>query len=90
LFKRPKLGFTAPIPAWLRGELYEFTCDTLLGPASRNRGLVDPVSTERLIREHRQGIEHTRGLWSLLMLELWHQQFVDRTLAASGPSVSAA
>jgi asparagine synthase (glutamine-hydrolysing) len=90
LFKRPKMGFTAPIPAWLRGELYEFTCDTLLGPASRNRGLVDPVSTERLIREHRQGIEHTRGLWSLLMLELWHQQFVDRTLAASGPSVSAA
>jgi asparagine synthase (glutamine-hydrolysing) len=90
LFKRPKMGFTAPIPAWLRGELYEFTCETLLGPASRQRGLIDPVATERLLREHKQGVEHTRGLWSLLMLELWHQQFRDGTSVVSAASVSAA
>jgi asparagine synthase (glutamine-hydrolysing) len=90
LFKRPKMGFTAPIPAWLRGELYEFTCDTLLGTASRNRGLIDPVPTERLISEHRAGIDHTRGLWSLLMLELWHQQFLDQRPAGSPRPVSAA
>jgi asparagine synthase (glutamine-hydrolysing) len=84
LFTRPKMGFTAPIPAWLRGELYELMTDTLLGEASRRRGIVAPASVERLIRRHRDGEDHTRGLWALLMLELWHQEFVDR----SGPGVA--
>jgi len=77
LFKRPKMGFTAPISSWLRNELYELTTDTLLGTASRQRGIVDPASVERLIREHKHGEDHTRGLWTLLMLELWYQQFID-------------
>lgn len=88
LFKRPKMGFTAPIPAWLRGELYELTTDTLLGEASRARGIVDCAAVERLISEHRNGIEHTRGLWTLLMLELWHQEFVDRNPANREHSAS--
>jgi asparagine synthase (glutamine-hydrolysing) len=58
--------------------------DTLLGEASRRRGIVAPASVERLIRRHRDGEDHTRGLWALLMLELWHQEFVDR----SGPGVA--
>jgi asparagine synthase (glutamine-hydrolysing) len=77
-FNRPKMGFTAPIPGWLRGELSELTADTLLGEASRQRGIVEPKSVERLIRRHNDGEDHTRGLWSLLMLELWYQEFVDR------------
>jgi asparagine synthase (glutamine-hydrolysing) len=78
MFKRPKMGFTAPIPDWLRGELSELLSDTLLGSASRQRGIVDARSVERLIARHNAGEDHTRGLWTLLMLELWHQQFVDR------------
>ena len=89
LFKRPKMGFTAPIPGWLRNELSEFTSDTLLGEASRNRGIVDAASMERLISEHKRGIEHTRGLWSLLMLELWFQEFIDRNPAKREHSASS-
>ena len=89
LFKRPKMGFTAPIPAWLRNELYELTTDTLLGEASRSRGIVDGASIERLISEHKNGIEHTRGLWSLLMLELWFQEFIDRNPARREHSASS-
>lgn len=87
LFKRPKMGFTAPIPAWLRGELYELTTDTLLGEASRTRGIVNCGSVERLISQHKNGADHTRGLWSLLMLELWHQEFIDRKPASREHSV---
>ena len=76
LFTRPKMGFTAPIAGWLRSELYELTTDTLLGSASRERGIVSAGSVERLIARHRAGEDHTKGLWALLMLELWHQQFV--------------
>ncbi len=78
MFKRPKMGFSAPIPSWLRGELSEFTRETLLGQASRDRGIVDPASVEQLIARHQAGEDHTRGLWTLLMLELWHQEFIDR------------
>jgi asparagine synthase (glutamine-hydrolysing) len=89
LFRRPKMGFTAPIPAWLRNELYELTTDTLLGEASRNRGIVNGASMERLISEHKNGIEHTRGIWSLLMLELWFQEFIDRKPARREHSTSS-
>jgi asparagine synthase (glutamine-hydrolysing) len=89
LFKRPKMGFTAPIPAWLRGDLRELMTDTLLGAASRDRGIVDPAAVERLISEHTAGIDHTRGLWSLLMLELWHQEFIDRNPASREHSASS-
>jgi asparagine synthase (glutamine-hydrolysing) len=71
------MGFAAPIPSWLRNELSELLSDTLLGAASRERGIADPRSVESLIRRHNAGEEHTKGLWTLLMLELWHQQFVD-------------
>ena len=83
------MGFTAPIPAWLRGDLYELMTDTLLGEASRSRGIVDVAAVERLISEHRAGVEHTRGLWTLLMLELWHQEFVDRKAARREHSASS-
>jgi asparagine synthase (glutamine-hydrolysing) len=86
MFKRPKMGFSAPIPAWLRGDLAEFTADTLLSDASRSRGIVDPASVERLIARHNAGEEHTKGLWALLMLELWHREFIDGAV----PSVPAA
>lgn len=89
LFKRPKMGFTAPIPAWLRGDLYELMSDTLLGSSSRQRGIIDVAAVGRLMREHREGIEHTRGLWSLLMLELWHQEFIDRKPASRVHSASS-
>jgi asparagine synthase (glutamine-hydrolysing) len=89
LFARPKMGFSPPTAAWLRGDLYELLSDTLLGTASRDRGIVDPAAVQRLVSEHRAGIEHTRGLWSLLMLELWHQEFVDRNPASRAHSASS-
>jgi len=82
LFKRPKMGFTAPVPGWLREELSELTSDTLLSEASRQRGIVDPRSVEQLIRRHNEGEDHTNGLWTLLMLELWYQEFIDRKSAS--------
>jgi asparagine synthase (glutamine-hydrolysing) len=82
-FERPKMGFTAPIAGWLRNELSELLSDTLLSEASRERGIIDSGSVERLIRAHREGEDHTRGLWSLLMLELWYREFIDRRVPAA-------
>ena len=89
MFTRPKMGFTAPIPSWLRGDLYELLGDTLLGDTSRARGITNPAAVQRMVTEHRAGVEHTRGLWSLLMLELWHQEFIDRNPATRAASTSS-
>lgn len=78
LFERPKMGFAAPIGDWLRNELRELVTDTLLDRKTIDRGYVDPAETERALRQHLAGeANHTRVLWTLLTLELWHREIVD-------------
>jgi asparagine synthase (glutamine-hydrolysing) len=88
-FRRPKMGFSAPISGWLRSELSELTRDTLLSDVSRQRGIADPTAVERLLERHDAGEDHARGLWMLLMLELWYQEFIDRTAPHTVVSAAA-
>ncbi len=75
---RRKMGFGVPITHWLRGELQGFLRETLLSERSLKRGLFKPVAVARLVDEHtaRQK-DHAHQLWTLLMLELWFQRFID-------------
>ena len=42
------------------------------------RGYFRPDSVERMIREHTEGsFDHAYRLWALLILELWHREWVD-------------
>jgi asparagine synthase (glutamine-hydrolysing) len=92
---RPKAGFGAPIRAWLVGELRGMVAD-LLGPAAiRRRGLFDPAAIATLVRENESGREdHSLRIWTLLTLELWQREHLDRapaeaaTLEASGARTS--
>jgi asparagine synthase (glutamine-hydrolysing) len=82
LFERPKMGFAAPIGAWLRTELRELVTDTLLDRRTRERGYVAQREVEQLVRQHLAGeADHGRALWTILMLELWHRELVDATPA---------
>ncbi len=79
VIERPKHGFEAPTGEWLRGPLAEMTGDLLLSPTSRARRIFAAPVIEQLWSEHRSGrSDHRHRLWSLLMLELWFRQFVDR------------
>jgi asparagine synthase (glutamine-hydrolysing) len=78
ILDRPKHGFTAPIGEWLRGPLHDLVSDLLLAGRFRQRGVFDADGVARLWDEHRTGRQdHRHRLWSLLMLELWFQRFVD-------------
>jgi asparagine synthase (glutamine-hydrolysing) len=80
---RPKRGFEAPIGEWLRGPLVPIVNDLLLDGRLRERGIFDERAVARMWREHRTRAEdHRHRLWSLVMLELWFRQFVDRRTAA--------
>ena len=80
VLERPKHGFEAPTGQWLRGPLAPMVSDLLLGPTFRARQIFSPASVARLWREHQSGRrDHRHRLWSLLMLELWFRQFIDRS-----------
>jgi asparagine synthase (glutamine-hydrolysing) len=75
---RPKMGFGVPIKYWLGHELQEFTRGTLLSEKAIGRGLFRRDAVERLIDEQRDDIrDNSWKIWTLLMLELWFQRFID-------------
>jgi asparagine synthase (glutamine-hydrolysing) len=77
---RSKAGFGAPIRSWLVRDLKPLL-DDLLSPSNvAARGLLDPAEVQRLRRANDAGMEdNALRLWALLTLELWQQQFIDRT-----------
>lgn len=84
---RRKMGFGVPVGQWFRGPLRDLLCDSLLSERCRSRGYFAPPEVKRLVGEHLDGrSDHTFPLWSLLMLELWHQEFIDSRVMAQAPS----
>jgi asparagine synthase (glutamine-hydrolysing) len=80
VLSKTKHGFEAPIAHWMRHELRELVEDVLLGARAQQRGLFNLCFIKQLWGDHLDGV-HNAGhqLWLLLMLELWFQQFMDRS-----------
>jgi asparagine synthase (glutamine-hydrolysing) len=75
---RRKRGCGVPIGKWFRNEMKDFVRDVLLSPAALGRGIVKPSAIEKYVNEHTDGSrDHSFQLWTLLMLELWFQRFID-------------
>lgn len=73
-----KRGFGVPLGAWFRGELRQLAHDVLLDPTTRDSGLFDERRARELLDLHdRGGADRSMQIWSLLMLALWHREFVD-------------
>jgi asparagine synthase (glutamine-hydrolysing) len=79
IINRPKQGFDVPIRRWLNRELREMLDDTLNDRRARERGDFNHRAVLSILDEHRRGVrDHSRQLWSLLVLELWRRAFIDR------------
>jgi asparagine synthase (glutamine-hydrolysing) len=79
ILHRPKQGFGVPMQQWINQQLRERMRDTLSDSRTQQRGYVTHAYVNVLLNEHERGRrDHSMALWSLLMLELWHRQFVDR------------
>jgi len=75
---RAKMGFGVPIGHWFRGAMQPFLRETLLSEKALARGLFNRASVRQLIDQHvANKVNHEHRLWSLLMLELWFQRFID-------------
>ncbi|HEV7475284.1 MAG TPA: asparagine synthase (glutamine-hydrolyzing) [Pyrinomonadaceae bacterium] len=75
---RRKMGFGIPIGPWFRGQLQPFLRATLLTESALKRGLFKPEAVKQLVELHTRGErDYSHQLWTLLMLELWFQRFID-------------
>jgi asparagine synthase (glutamine-hydrolysing) len=74
-----KQGFSAPDASWFRGESIDYVRQTLMGKEARLFSYLDRGAVQELVRQHLEGKCNRRLLiWSLLTLEQWLAQFVDR------------
>jgi asparagine synthase (glutamine-hydrolysing) len=91
ILNRKKQGFGVPLGVWFRGNLRELFSDTLLSPASLQRGYFESAFVRRIVNEHLTGKrDHTLRLWQLVVFERWQQQYVDGAAGNSGqPSAPA-
>jgi asparagine synthase (glutamine-hydrolysing) len=74
----PKRGFRLPLGDWFRGDLQGFARDVLLDSRALDRGYFREEYVRGLLDRHLAGAQdHSQGIFSLLIFELWHQTFVD-------------
>lgn len=84
---RAKTGFGAPVRRWMRHELRGLLSEILNETNLNKRGIFDSNSVLRLIKANDSGqIDASYTLLSLLCIELWCRNFMDRpfTLRANG------
>jgi asparagine synthase (glutamine-hydrolysing) len=75
---RKKAGFSAPIGAWLKGQLKDMMLDLLSKERIKSRGYFNYAFISQLIKNHLNNKEYNANqLWQLITLELWHQIFID-------------
>jgi asparagine synthetase B (glutamine-hydrolysing) len=68
---REKQELAVPLEEWLSASLAELVRKTLLSEASLDRGYFQPDALRNFVNANRR--EHSYALWTLFMLERWHQ-----------------
>jgi asparagine synthase (glutamine-hydrolysing) len=78
ILHRKKKGFPIPAETWFQFELRDFVRDTLLARNSACREFFEP-----------QAISGHQEVWSLLVFESWHKQFITGFVPAHANEKSA-
>jgi asparagine synthase (glutamine-hydrolysing) len=79
ILDRPKWGFAAPVAQWFRNDLRDYLREVLFDPVTTKRGYFREDIVAQYFDSHVSGrMDNAPRLWALLMLELWHREFVDQ------------
>jgi asparagine synthase (glutamine-hydrolysing) len=78
ILHRTKKGFPMPAETWFRFELRDFVRDTLLAHNSACRQFFHSQAVEDIVSLQEKGkfCGH-QEVWSLLVFEFWHKQFIE-------------
>jgi asparagine synthase (glutamine-hydrolysing) len=75
LNRKDKMGFPVPLHIWSKNKAKGFILDVLLSKKSRDRNIINAKYVEQLVDNEQP---FGRGLWGILCLELWFNQFIDQ------------
>ena len=73
--RKDKMGFPVPLHLWAKNKARDFILDTMLSQNAKGRNILASESIEKIICSE---VPFGRGLWGILCLELWFQQFIDK------------
>jgi asparagine synthase (glutamine-hydrolysing) len=80
---RPKASFSAPLRAWVRGDLKEVIQDVLVRGELVESGIIRGEALAGLISDEAAGREdRSKQIWQLLTLELWYRNAQSMGVAA--------
>ena len=75
---RKKQGFPTPLSIMFKGELHDYVSEIIDCKKTHDRGYFEPARITQLLDENQSGRkDNHRILWQLLVLELWHREFID-------------
>lgn len=76
ILKRKKSGFPVPYDHWMRNELRDFVFDTVLAKDAFSASYFSRREARAMLEAHQRGEGLAKEVFSLLVLELWHAQFM--------------
>ena len=74
LNRKDKMGFPVPLHIWSKNKTRDFIMDTLTSKKATERNIINTKYVEQIINSEKP---FSRGLWGLLSMELWFNQFID-------------
>ena len=74
---RKKAGFPVPYGSWLRCGLKDRVRETLLSTTCQSRGYFKANKVAELLDQNEERGSYPKEVFSLLILELWHQRFLS-------------
>jgi asparagine synthase (glutamine-hydrolysing) len=73
--RKDKMGFPVPLHLWSKTKGKDFMMDVLLSKKAKERNIINTQHIEKIISEEQP---FSRGLWGILSLELWYNEFIDK------------
>ncbi len=86
----PKRGLNLPVALWFRHDLRSWVRDLLSPEQITRRGYFKPEAIDSLLKEHEAGFrDHSLFIWALVVLETWHQLYIDQDAPLMTASMSS-